>query len=159
MTITESKLDSSFTATQYLIGGYSKPFRFDINRNAVGVILYEREDIACRELKSDKLPNDIDGIFDKLNLRKGKWLLFSNCLDAFSSTYDRFLLVGNFNAEDYKETLFSFLEKNNAANIVKDKTCIKSLDNPNCIDLLITNRTRPPFPQTYQIFIKWMLLP
>ena len=83
----------------------------------------------------------------------------SNCLDACSSTYDRFLLVRNFNAEDSKETLFSFLEKHNAANIIKDKTCIKSLDNPNCIDLLITNRPGPPFPQTYQIFIKWMLLP
>ena len=38
-------------------------------------------------------------------------------------------MVGNFNAEDSKETLFSFFEKHNAANIVKDKTCIKSLDN------------------------------
>ena len=83
----------------------------------------------------------------------------SNCLDALSSTYDRFLLVGNFNAENSKETLFNFLEKHNAANIVKDKTCIKSLDNPNYIDLLITNRPRPPFPEAYQIFIKWMLLP
>ena len=47
----------------------------------------------------------------------------SNCLDAFSSTYDRFLFLGDFNAEDFEETLFSFLEKHNVANIVKDKTC------------------------------------
>ena len=47
----------------------------------------------------------------------------------------------------------------NAANILKDKTCLKSLDNPSCIDLFITNRPRPLFPQAYQIFIKLMLLP
>ena len=81
LTVTESKLDSSFTATQFLIDGYSKPFRFDRNRNAV--LLYVREDIACRELKSDKLPSDIDRIFNKLNLRKAKWLFF-NISSSFS---------------------------------------------------------------------------
>ena len=60
----------------------------------------------------------------------------SNCLDAFSSTYDRFLLVGNFNAEVPIEMLFSLLEKHNVANIVKDKACFKSLDNPSCIIFL-----------------------
>ena len=52
LTITESKLDSSFTATQFLIDCYSKPFRFDRSRNAVGVLLYVREDIVCRELQT-----------------------------------------------------------------------------------------------------------
>ena len=64
----------------------------------------------------------------------------SNCFDAFSSTYDRFLLVGNFDADYYKETLFNFLQKHNATNIVKDKTCFKSLNNLSYIDLFITNR-------------------
>ena len=82
-TITESNLGSSFTATQFLIDGYSKPFRFDRNQNAVGVLLYVREDIACRELKSDKVPNDIDEIFNKLNLKKAKWLFF-NISSSFS---------------------------------------------------------------------------
>ena len=125
--------------------------------------------------KSNKFSNDIDEIINELNLRKAKWLFLtyflpsksedyhfsqvSNCLDGFSSTYDRFLLVGNANAEDSKETLFNFLEKHNDANIVKDKTCFKSLDNSSCIDLFITNRPRPLFPQAYQILIKCMLLP
>ena len=90
--------------------GYSKPFRFDKNRKGFGVLLYLREDLACRELKSDNLPNDVEGIFIELNIRKAKYLLFSiydspahsddyyfshvsNCLDAFSSTYDRFSLL------------------------------------------------------------------
>ena len=28
----------------------------------------------------------------------------------------------------------------NASNIVKEKTCLKSLDNPSCIDVIITNK-------------------
>ena len=121
--------------------------------------MYVREDIACKELKNVNLPKDIEGVFIELNLRKVKWLLFatyhppsqsdeyyfsrvSDCLDAFSSSYDRFLLVGDFNAEDSEETVFNFLEKHNAENIVKDKTCFKSLNNPSCIDLFITNRPR-----------------
>ena len=53
----------------------------------------------------------------------------SKFLDAFSSTYNQFLLVGNFNAEDSKETLFNFPKNHKAANIVKDKACFKFLDN------------------------------
>ena len=44
----------------------------------------------------------------------------SNFLDAFSSIYDRFLLVGNFNAGDSEKTWFNFLEKHNSANIAKE---------------------------------------
>ena len=35
---TENKLDSSFTATQFPIYGYSKLFRFGRNRNGGGVL-------------------------------------------------------------------------------------------------------------------------
>ena len=142
---------------QFHIDGYSKPFRFDWNWNGGGVLLYAREDIACRELNSGNLPNDIEGIFIELDLWKVKWFPFStshsisqsddyyfshigNCLDAFSSTYDWFLLGGDFNAENSEEHLFSFLERHNPANIIKDKTCFKILDNPSCIDLFIINR-------------------
>ena len=148
MTITERKLNSSFRTTQFLTVGYSKQFSFDRNRNGCGVVLFVMVDKACRELKRDNPPNDTEGIFIELNLRKVKWLLFSashppfqsydyyfcrvsNCLDVFSSTYDRFLLVGNFNAEDFEKTLLIFFEKHNAVNIVKDKTIFKGLDNPN----------------------------
>ena len=70
LTITESKLDTSFRTTQFLIDGYSKQFRYDRNRNAIGILLYVREDIACRESKSNKFSNNIDEIISELNLRK-----------------------------------------------------------------------------------------
>ena len=64
----------------------------------------------------------------------------SNFLDAFSSTCDRFLVVGNSNTEYSKETLFNFLETHNAASIVKHNVFFKSLDIPSCIDLFITSQ-------------------
>ena len=87
----------------------------------------------------------------------------SNWLDAFSPTYGRFLLVGNFNGDYSKETLFNILQKRNAANIVKDKPCFKSLNNLSCIDLFTTNQPsvfiiQLSFPQAYEIFIKLLLL-
>ena len=58
------------------------------------------------------------------------------------SRYHRFFLIADFNVENSKETLFNLLEKHNAANNVKYKTCFKSLGKPSCTDLFITNRTR-----------------
>ena len=39
-----------------------------------------------------------------------------------------------------RKLLFDFLEKHNAANIVKHKVCFKRLDKSSCIDLFITSR-------------------
>ena len=115
-----------------------------------------RSDIPCKELFLHKLPNDIEGVFLELNLRKSKWLIFATyhppnqndtyyfqsvsfALDTYSKLYDKFLLAGDFNSEDSEVALYTFLEKYDAKNIVKDKTCYKSLQNPSCIDLFISN--------------------
>ena len=60
-------------------------------------------------------------------------------------------MIGNSNAEDSKETLLNYLEKHNAANFENNKTCFKSLDNPSCIDLLITSQFRC-FLNTIQLY-------
>ena len=75
--LTETKLDESFRTIQFLIEGYSKPFRLDRNRNGGGLLVYIREDIPSKELKSHTLAEDIEGIFIEINLRKCKWLLFA----------------------------------------------------------------------------------
>ena len=49
------------------------------------------------------------------------------------------MLVGDFNAEELEPCLSQFLFEMNAKNIVKESTCFKSLSNPSCIDLVITN--------------------
>ena len=50
------------------------------------------------------------------------------------------MLIGDFNAEESEDTLAYFPNCHNVSNIVKDKTCFKSLDHPSCIKLIITNK-------------------
>ena len=75
LVITETKLDSTFPTSQFLIEGYSEPYHFDGSRNGGGVLIYVREDIPHKLLTDHKLSHDIEGIFVELNLRKNKWLL------------------------------------------------------------------------------------
>ena len=74
--VTETKLDSTFPTSPFVIDGYSEPYRFDRNRNGGGVLIYIREDIPSKLLADHKLPHDTEGILVELNLRKKKWLLF-----------------------------------------------------------------------------------
>ena len=49
------------------------------------------------------------------------------------------MLAGDFNAEESKPWISQFIDEYNAKNIVQEDTCFKSVLNPSCIDLLITN--------------------
>ena len=53
--ITETKLDSTFPSSQFMIKGYSEPYRLDRNRNGGGVLIYIREDIPSKNLISHTL--------------------------------------------------------------------------------------------------------
>ena len=89
-------------------------------------------------------------------MRKKTWLLFGSYhspgqsdeyflhqvkkgLDMYSKFYERYILIGDFNAEESKPCPSQFLFEMNAKNIVKEPTCYKSLSNPSCIGLVITN--------------------
>ena len=72
LVITETKTNSDFPLNQFTIQGYSKPFRFDINRNGGGVYTYVLEDIPSRELKIHNTSEDIESIFIEINLIKTK---------------------------------------------------------------------------------------
>ena len=120
------------------------------------IFIYVRENIPSRELKIHNNLENIESIFIEINLIKSKWL-FCSCyypprqsdqyffenigktIDKYSKHYDKFLLVGDFNAEDTEPCLSQFLYEYNAKNIVKENTCFKNALNPSCIDLFITN--------------------
>ena len=42
--ISETKLDESFSPSQFFFDGYSVPFCFDRNKNGSGILLYIRDD-------------------------------------------------------------------------------------------------------------------
>ena len=124
LVITETKTDLT-SWNQFAMQGYSKPCRFDRNRNGGSVFIYVREDIPSRELKIHNTPEDIESIFIEINLIKTKWL-FCGCyhppsqsnqyffenigkaLDKYSK-HDKFILVGDFNAEGSEPCLSQFL--------------------------------------------------
>ena len=60
-------------------------------------------------------------------------------LDIYNSKYDKFLLTGDFNAQVGEPDIDTFLQDYDSKNIVKEKTCFKSIENPSCVDLFITN--------------------
>ena len=85
LVFTESKLDSSFPTSDLLTERYSKPFRFDRNRNGGGILLYIREDIPYTELNLHRYPHNIEGIFVEVNLRRTKKAAFGNLSPTFTS--------------------------------------------------------------------------
>ena len=46
--ISETKLDDSFPSAQFLLDGFSKPYRLERCSNGGGILLYIRDDIPSR---------------------------------------------------------------------------------------------------------------
>ena len=73
--ISETKIDESFPTANFLIDGFSQPYRIDQNSSGGGIMLYVREDIPSNLLKVEALP--IEGFYVELKLRSKNWLV--NC--------------------------------------------------------------------------------
>ena len=116
--ISETKIDYSFPIGQFLIEGFCTPYRLDRNSKGGGVLLYVREDIPSNLITVDINPGIklIESFYVELNLRNNKWLIncsynpheslvgnhldaVSKTLDLRSSTYDKIILLGDFNNE------------------------------------------------------------
>ena len=163
--ITETKSDNTVPVSQFHIDGYSKPYRFDRNRNGVDIIIYVREDIPNRMLTKHNFPDNIEGLFIELNFRKSKWLLgrmyhppsqpnqyfftfLNKALDVYSN-YEHFLLIGDFNTQIGETHLDTFLYQHELANINKEPTYYNNSENPGCIDFFC--------PIDQEIFFKRIL--
>ena len=62
-----------------------------------------------------------------------------DALDVYNSTYDKFLLAGDFNAEENEITISTFLGSYGLKSLVKENTCFKSVRKPSGIDLFSVN--------------------
>ena len=156
LVIVESKLDSTFPTSQFIIDGFKEPIRLDRTGDGGGILIYIKEGIPFKELDKHTLPYDIEAKFIELNFRKNKLLFLatynpskksekyfldkiSNSLDQYIGKYDRFLLTGDFNLEVKEHKMSDFLHQYNLKCLVKEPTCFKSVNNPSCIDLFLTN--------------------
>ena len=68
--ISETKIDASFPVGQFLLNGYSIPFRLDWNDHGGGILLYIWEDIPSKLLLVEENPTE--GFFVEINLGKRK---------------------------------------------------------------------------------------
>ena len=71
----EKKLDETFPGGQFLMDGFTPPYRMDINKNGGGIVFYLREDIPSRQISFKNDDKDIEHFFVEINLRKKKWLI------------------------------------------------------------------------------------
>ena len=155
--LTEKKIDESFPTNQFLIDGFSIPFRLDRDKNGGGVLIYISENIICNKNELSSKPKDLECIFVELNLRKNKWLLMGGynpkkesisyflehvgCyLDNNMANYDNLLLLGDFNSTMLEQVMSDFCETYGLNNLITDFTCYKSAKNPTSIDVILTNR-------------------
>ena len=67
LVIMETKLDDTFLPSQFLVTGFSVPFRLDQNRNVDGIMIFIHNDIPSRLLTKHVFPDDIEGLFIELN--------------------------------------------------------------------------------------------
>ena len=73
--ISETKIDYSFTLGNFLIGGFSKPYRLDCDSLGGGILLSVWEDIPSNLLEVET--KSIEGFQLEINLYNDKCLI--NC--------------------------------------------------------------------------------
>ena len=125
--ISETKIDDSFPLGNFLIGGFSKPYRLDRDSLGRGISLYVREDIPT---------NLIERFYVEMNLCKDKWLIncsynphknmignhlraLSEKLDIYSTSYDNFIILGDFNIEIEEQEIKDFCDKYSLKSLIK----------------------------------------
>ena len=70
LALTEAKLDATFTKAQFLLNGFSEPYRLDRSRNGGGVMIYIHENVPSKLLDIHVFP--LEDLFVGFNFRKCK---------------------------------------------------------------------------------------
>ena len=132
-------------------------FRKDRNKNGGGLILYVNEDIPGKIINSYNFKGGSEIIAFEFSISNKKWLLLGNykppsqnelsfineiklSLNFFSSSYENFLLLGDFNLFTENSNIKCLLNTFDLESLIKIPTCYKSLSSPTSIDLILTNK-------------------
>ena len=124
--IGETKLDPTFSNSQFLIPGFHKPLRVNVSSGSGRLLVYIKSSLPSKMLTKSKLPNNIQIIPFELNIRKDKWFfvsiykpplqnnqyfvsILSNLLDFYSNEYDYKVVLGDFKLEPSSPSMLSFM--------------------------------------------------
>ena len=133
--VSETKLDNSSPEGQFLIEGYRKPYRIDRNCHRGGILLYVRADISSKLLPTELLPME-----GQINVQKKKWLLCCSYnpnentikshieilhkgLALYSSKYENFIILGDFNVGMNNSDMTVFCDTYGLKCLIKEPTC------------------------------------
>ena len=142
--ITESKVDSSFSDSQFHIPGL-RLFRKDRNKNGGGVMYYISQNLPVKEVTSYKFPSNLKVLPREITPSKRKILLLllcrphlilrmaSNCIWKMSlyyykslhyiTTYENITLIRDFNMNLKKNKFLNyFTEIFNLKNLINEPT-------------------------------------
>ena len=139
--------------------GFTPPYKNDRTAHGGGLMLFFREDIPSKLLPNINPSCNIENIFVDINLRSQKWLIsgsynpnvshiqihtvnLSKNLDFYSSKYENFIVIGDFNAEITNNYLEEFCASCSLKNLIKEPTCFKNIDNPRLINHILTNHPK-----------------
>ena len=162
--ITKTKLDGTFSLSEFHIEGFSTPYRLDRNGNGCGIIIYIRQDTLSKIVTKNCFPKDIEALFIKVNFRKCKWLFcgpyhppsqkgqyfFDNIVKALD-VYSTYEICEDFNSQIGENCIDTFMYQHNLQSINKQPSCYKNPNNPSCIGLFLTNNPKS-FYQTEIFF-------
>ena len=122
-------------------------------------MLYIREDIPSKSLTETKYDKEIENIFIEINLRSKKCLISGSYnpklshienhlqeigkgLQYYSSKYENFIVLVDFNAEMSNPHMSEFCALYNLTNLIKEPTCYKNVDKTTSFDHILTNHAR-----------------
>ena len=67
--IHETKLDDTFPPSQFILEGFTQPYRLDRTEHGGGLLLFVSEDIPSKLLLNVNSSGSIENIFVEINLR------------------------------------------------------------------------------------------
>ena len=143
--ISETKIDDSFPLTQFLIEGFTTPYRLDQNGSGGGILVYIAEDIPSKLIPTELSNKEV--FFLELDLRKKKWVLccsynphsnfiethmdtIGKVINSLSARYENFVLISDFNAEESDTSIKDFCNIYSFTNLIKDAIGIEVFKTP-----------------------------
>ena len=73
--VTETKIDTSFPTSQFIVSSFTSPYRFDRTKDEGGILVYIKEDVPSKLLNILYIASDTECFGIEMNLRKVKWLV------------------------------------------------------------------------------------
>ena len=156
MLVSETKICDSFLLGQFVIAGFSTPYRLDRDCLVGGLMLFARKDIPSNLLTIEEKP--LESFYVELKLCNKLLVNFSynphknnvgthvdrisKSLDLFSSDYEKIRFLGDFNVTDEEHHTKSFCENYSLKDLIRQPTYNKNPSNPAYIDLILTNAPR-----------------